>query len=106
MTAKEGISMNTMIEFINLEEKVDRLGGYYVPEKYNTLMNIFDQMIKDNKEEPRKLLYFTMFIEKIISTLTTSVEVKELMSEYDELLTRMIHEAYGRDPYQDPDQDF
>lgn len=105
MTAKEGISMNTMIEFIKLEEKLDRLGGCYIPEKYNILMSVFDQMTEDN-EEPRETIYFTLFIEKIISTLTTSVEVKEVMTEYEEVIRRMIHEAYGRDPYQDPDQDF
>ena len=102
---KEVISLETMINLIHITEKVDRLEEYYIPEKYNTLMTVFDQVSEDI-EEPRELLYFTMFTVKIISTLTTSVEVKELMSEYEEAFARLLSEAYGRDPYQDPDQDF
>ena len=97
--------MNTMIEVIRVVEKVDKLESYYIPEKYNALMSIIDQVSEDI-EEPRELLYFTMFTVKIVSMLTTSVETKELMSEYDEALARLLSEAYGRDPYQDPDQDF
>lgn len=105
MAVKEVISIETMINLIHVTEKVDRLEEYYIPEKYNTLMTVFDQVSEDI-EEPRELLYFTMFTVKIISTLTTSVEVKELMSEYEEAFARLLSEAYGRDPYQDPDQDF
>ena len=97
--------MNTMIEFIHVTEKVDKLESYYIPEKYNALMTVFDQVSEDI-EEPRELLYFTMFTVKIVSMLTTSVETKELMSEHYEALARLLSEAYGRDPYQDPDQDF
>lgn len=105
MAVKEVISLETMINLIHVTEKVDRLEEYYIPEKYNTLMTVFDQ-VNEDIEEPRELLYFTMFTVKIISTLTTSVEVKELMSEYEEAFARLLSEAYGRDPYQDPDQDF
>lgn len=105
MAVKEVISLETMINLIHVTEKVDRLEEYYIPEEYNTLMTVFDQVSEDI-EEPRELLYFTMFTVKIISTLTTSVEVKELMSEYEEAFARLLSEAYGRDPYQDPDQDF
>lgn len=105
MTAKEGISLETMINLIHTTGKVYRLEEYYIPEEYNTLMTVFDQ-VSENIEEPRELLYFTMFTVKIVSTLTTSVEVKELMSEHYEALARLLSEAYGRDPYQDPDQDF
>lgn len=102
---KEVISLETMINLIHTTGKVDRLEEYYIPEEYNTLMTVFDQ-VSENIEEPRELLYFTMFTVKIVSTLTTSVEVKELMSEHYEALARLLSEAYGRDPYQDPDQDF
>lgn len=105
MAVKEVISLETIINLIHVTEKVDRLEEYYIPEKYNTLMTVFDQVSEDI-EEPRELLYFTMFTVKIVSMLTTSVEVKELMSEYEEELARLLSEAYGRDPYQDPDQDF
>lgn len=105
MAVKKVISFETIVALIRTTEKLDSLEEYYIPEKYNTLMTILDQLSEDI-EEPRELLYFTMFTVKIVSTLTTSVETKELMSEHNEALARLLSEAYGRDPYQDPDQDF